>query len=66
MICKIATHVHVQLLGGVVLGGYKKVNQYTTAYILVKTQAAQAQDVNKLFNTDTVKQHMISRDCMGN
>ena len=30
------------------------------------TQAAQAQDVNKLFNSDTVTQHTIYRDCMGN
>ena len=28
-------------------------------------QAAQAQDVNKLFNTDT-GEHTIYRDCMGN
>ena len=30
------------------------------------TQAAQAQDVNKLFNSDTVTQRTIYRDCMGN
>ena len=29
-------------------------------------QAAQAQDVNKLFNSDTVTPHTIYRDCMGN
>ena len=33
---------------------------------LVIPQAAQAQDVNKLFNTDTVTQRTIYRDCMGN
>ena len=29
-------------------------------------QAAQALDVNKLFNSDTVTQRTIYRDCMGN
>ena len=29
-------------------------------------QATQAQDVNKLFNTDTATQFTIYRDCMGN
>ena len=33
---------------------------------LVHTQAAQAQDVNKLFNSDIVTQRTIYRDCMGN
>ena len=31
-----------------------------------KPHAAQAQDVNKLFNSDTVTQRTIYRDCMGN
>ena len=31
-----------------------------------KSQAAQARDVNKLFNSDTVTQRTIYRDCMGN
>ena len=33
---------------------------------LIYSQAAQAQDVNKLFNSDTVTQRTIYRDCMGN
>ena len=32
----------------------------------VEPQAAQAQDVNKLFNSDIVTQRTIYRDCMGN
>ena len=32
----------------------------------IGTQAAQAQDVNKLFNSDIVTQRTIYRDCMGN
>ena len=32
----------------------------------VLPQAAQAQNVNKLFNSDTVTQRTIYRDCMGN
>ena len=31
-----------------------------------KPQAAQSQGVNKLFNSDTVTQRTIYRDCMGN
>ena len=33
---------------------------------LALSQAAQAQDVNKLFNSDTVMQRTIYKDCMGN
>ena len=34
--------------------------------MLAVPQAAQAQDVNKLFNSDIVTQRTIYRDCMGN
>ena len=40
--------------------------KFSDLFCAFLSQAAQALDVNKLLNSDTVTQRTIYRDCMGN